>query len=171
MQVFPGLVVDQRGILLEDLVIAVAAGRLQRVNGFRIEQVKLAVLAPLVMAAGVEHMAVDLAVGKGQLMPGLHFPGDDVQADAADARRGAGEVLFNHRRMQADGFENLRAAIALDGRDAHLGSDLDHALDGGLDEILAGVLVLDVGEQTLADHVVERFEGEVGIDRARRRSR
>ena len=38
--------------------------------------------------------------------------------------------------------------------------------DGGLDEVLAGGLVVDVGQQALADHVVERLEGQVRIDRA-----
>ncbi len=51
----PALLVDQRGILLEDLVAAGAHRRLQLVDGLRIEQVILAVLAPLVLAAGVEH--------------------------------------------------------------------------------------------------------------------
>ena len=45
-------------------------------------------------------------------------------------------------------------------------SDLDDALGGGLDVILAGGLVVDVGQQPLADHVVEGLEGEIGIDRA-----
>ena len=39
--------------------------------------------------------------------------------------------------LKPDGFENLRAAIALNRRDAHLGHDFDHAFDSGLDEILA----------------------------------
>ena len=49
--------------------------------------------------------------------------------------------------MQPDGFKNLGAAIALDGGYAHFGSHLDHALDGGFDIILAGVLVLDFHQQ------------------------
>ena len=106
----------------------------------RIEQMVLAVGAPLVIAAGIQHMAVDLAFGKGVLMAHLHFPRNDVQTDAAHARGRAGKIFFHDRRMQTDRFKNLRAAIALDGRNAHLGNDFDHALDRGLDEILAGVL-------------------------------
>ena len=68
--------------------------------------------------------------------------------------------------LQADGLENLRAAIALDGRDAHLGHDLDHAFDGGLDVFLDGGLVVDLGQQALPDHVVERLKGQVRIDGA-----
>ncbi len=40
------------------------------------------------------------------------------------------------------------------------------ALGRGLDEVLARGLVIDVHEQALADHVVERLEGEIRIDRA-----
>ncbi len=68
--------------------------------------------------------------------------------------------------MQADGLENLRAAVALDGGDAHLGDDLDHAFDRGLDVILAGVLLRQADEQALANHVVERFKGDVRVDGA-----
>ncbi len=117
---------------------------LQLVDGLRVEQMILAVVAPLVLAAGIEDVAVDLAVGEGVLVAHLDFARDDVEADAVDARGGPGEVFVDDGRMQADGFENLRAAVALDGGDAHLGDDLDHALDGGLDVILAGVLVVDV---------------------------
>ena len=79
---------------------------------------------------------------------------------------GPGEVLVDELGVQADGLEDLRAAVALDGGDAHLGDDLDHALDGGLDVILEGRLVVDVRQQALADHVVEGLEGQVGVDGA-----
>jgi hypothetical protein len=54
--------------------------------------------------------------------------------------------------------------ITLHGRDAHLGHDLDHAFDGGLREVLAGELVLEVRQHLVADHAVEGFEGEIGVD-------
>ena len=38
--------------------------------------------------------------------------------------------------------------------------------DGGLHEVLAGGLVVDVRQQALADHVVERLEREIRIDGA-----
>ena len=58
--------------------------------------------------------------------------GEHVQADAFDARGGAGEVLVDQRLVQADGLEDLRAAVALQGRDAHLRDDLQQALVDGL---------------------------------------
>jgi hypothetical protein len=63
---------------------------------------------------------------------------------------------------EAEGLEDLGAAVGLDGGDAHLRHDLDDALGGGLHEVLAGRLVVDAGEQALADHVVDRLEGDVG---------
>ena len=162
----PVLLVDQRGILLEHLVAAGAHRLLKLVDGLRIEQVILAVLAPLVLAAGIEHVAVDLPVRERPLVPEQDFLGDDVDADAVDARGRPGEILVDDVLLQADGLEDLRAPIALDGRDAHLRHHLHDALHGGLEVILAGGLVVDARQQPLAEHVVERLEGEVGIDRA-----
>ena len=44
---------------------------------------------------------------------------------------GAGEVLLDQALVQPDGFEHLRAAIALQRRDAHLGEGLQQALVDG----------------------------------------
>ncbi len=43
---------------------------------------------------------------------GLGFPCDHVQARAFDARRGSGEVLVDHRLVQPDALEDLRALVA-----------------------------------------------------------
>ena len=76
----------------------------------------------------------------------------------------AGEVFFDERRAQANGVENLRAAIRLIGRDAHLRHDLEHGLAERFDEAL-----LDIGGGVLSpqfgQHLIERFEREVRIDR------
>ena len=53
---------------------------------------------------------------------------------------GAGEVGLDQFFVQADGFEDLRAAIALQRADAHLREGLQQALVDGLDEILVGVI-------------------------------
>ena len=95
-----------------------------------------------------------------------YFLGDDIETDAAHAGGRPGEIVVDHVLSQAKRLEHLRAAIALDRGDAHLGGDLDDALGRGLDEVLAGGLVLDVHEQALADHVVDRLEGQVRVDRA-----
>ena len=63
-------------------------------------------------------------VASGKLMRTLFYtPGvrifDFLQADAADARDGGTEVLPDQLRSEADRLEDLRAAEAADGRDAH----------------------------------------------------
>ena len=61
----------------------------------RIEQMKLAVLAPLILTADIERVAVDRIGRKSARMLLLHFTRDDLQADAADARRRPGEILVD----------------------------------------------------------------------------
>ena len=55
-----------------------------------------------------------------------------VEIGAGDARHGAGEAQLDDFLVQADALEQLRAAIAGDGGDAHLGQDLEQALVGAL---------------------------------------
>ena len=84
-------------------------------NGLRVEQVKLAVVAPLVLATGVQRHIIDRAVGKCLTVTGQRLFGQHVQADAFDTRHRPGEVPVNDVVVQSDGLKNLRAAIALDG--------------------------------------------------------
>src|ERR1035437_2222947 len=162
------LVVDQFRVFLEQLVAAEAAGDLQLVDGLRVEQVEFAVAAPLVLATGVKsrRVGIDRAIGKRLAVAGQRLFGQHVQADTFDARHRPGEVPVNDGVVQPDGLENLRATIALDGGDAHLGHRFYHAFDHRLDVFFYGGLVVHVHEQSLADHVVERLEREVGIDGA-----
>ena len=160
------LVVDQARVFLEDLEVAVAHGLLQPVDRFGIEQVELAVRAPLILAADRQRVTVDAAIRERGAVAHQHFLRDHVHADAADARGGPGEVFVDDVLTQTDRFENLRAAIALDRGDAHLRHDLDDALGRGLDEVLARRLVIDVRQAVIADHAVDRFERDVRIDGA-----
>src|SRR5262249_46925472 len=153
------LVVDELAVFLEDLVIAAADRVLELVDTLGIEEMVLAILAELVVAANVEGVAIERALGKGPLVALLDFVGNDVEADAGDARRGPGEVLADNLLAQADGLEDLGAAIALGGGNAHLGHDLGDALGDGLDVLLDSLVVIDVGEHALANHVVEGLEG------------
>ena len=79
------LFVDQLGEILEGRVAAGARRALEVVDGFRREQVILALRAPLVDAADGQHVAVDRAVGIRGAVPREDLLGDDVEADAADA--------------------------------------------------------------------------------------
>ena len=67
---------------------------LQQEHGLRVEQVQLALAAPLVLAADLEAPVGPLGlVGRVRLgVPGRDLGVDLGQPDAADLRRGAGEV-------------------------------------------------------------------------------
>ena len=55
---FAGLVVDQRRVALEQVIVVGAHGPLQEVNGLRVEQMAFPVLSPLVVAARGQHSSV-----------------------------------------------------------------------------------------------------------------
>src|SRR2546427_11157878 len=91
---------------------------------------------PLVLAAGIERRPVDLTPGERVAVPLQTLLGQHVQADSLNAGRGPGEITVDYGLIEADRLENLRAAVALDGRDAHFRHRLDDAFDGGLDVFL-----------------------------------
>ena len=160
------LVIHQPGVFLERVVIPGADRVLELVNRLRTEEVEFAVRAPLVLAAHVERVAIDLPIRKRVPMAHRCFLGDDVERGALNAGGSPGEVLIDDRLREPNRFEDLRSAIALDGADAHLRDDLHHALDRRFDEVLAGRLVIDVLQHALADHVVDGLEREIRIHRA-----
>ena len=155
-----GLVVDQRGVLLEDVVALRARRVLQLEHGLRVEQVHLALAAPLVLAAELE-LAVGPLRGPRRVrhrVAGRDLGGDLVEADAAEAADGAGEVLVDELVAETDRLEDLRAGVAGDGADAHLAHHLQHALAGGLDVVLHGLVRVHAAEavEVLANHVLDR---------------
>jgi hypothetical protein len=101
------------------------------------------------------------------LVPAASLLGDDVEADPADAGEGAREVAVDHVLVEADGLEDLCPTVALEGRDPHLGHDLENPLVERLDVVLHGRPVVDSRQEALADHVVKGFEGHPGVHRAR----
>ena len=151
------------------VVVVDARGVLERGDGVGIPHVVLAVATPVVDAACVEvvgAVAVADGVGRGVSADGLAL--DLLDADSADAGGRPREVAVNELLMKADGLEYLRAAVALEGRDAHLGHDLHDALEDGLDVVLLGGLVVGtVGVRPLAGHLGEGLEGDVWVDGAR----
>src|ERR1700730_13750403 len=104
------------------------------------------------------------AIRKSLLLSPLHFFGNDIEADAADTRRSPGEVAIDEILIETNRFEHLRAAIALNGRDSHLGNDFHHPLVNGLDEIRDGLLAFHAVKCALMNQLVNAFEGEIGID-------
>ena len=65
----PVVIVDEFRVLLENFVVVGARGELEFVDRLGIEEVILAVAPPLVLAAGVERLAVDLPVGERVIVP------------------------------------------------------------------------------------------------------
>ena len=66
--------------------------------------------------------------------------GELLHAEAADARRRAQEPDLDEVGAEADGLEQLRAVVAGQQRDAHLGEDLEQALLGGDAVVAQGLL-------------------------------
>ena len=157
------LVVDDPGEFFV-LVGGVAAHRvLQRRHRGRVPDVILAADAEGIVAADIEHGAIDRRIAESVAMPVHRFLGDFGQADALDAGRGAGEIAGDEFGLEPDGVENLRAAIGLIGGDAHLRHHLEQSLIDRLDVALDDFLVVELRRQ-VALHRDQRLEGEIRID-------
>ena len=85
------------------------------------------------MVLGVVHVLEQAARPRRGAAPGVFGQGARVgrqfrEAGALDPAGGAGEAQLDHLPRQADDLEQLRAAVAGDRRDAHLGEDLQQPL-------------------------------------------
>ena len=159
-----GLIIDQIGVLFVELELIGARSLLQLVHRLGTEEVGFAILAPLVLPAGIQGAAITWIFGEGALVLPQRFPGDLVQANALDARIGPGEILVDNALIEPHGLKNLGAAIGLDGGDTHLGHHLDHALDHGFVVAGYGLFVGQLRQHAFANHVIEAFVDHVGID-------
>ena len=92
------LVVDQRRIPLEGLVVALPARPLEKMDGLGIVEVVLAVLAPLPVPADGEGAVVRRALVEGGGMALLDLDGEILDPDAADPRGRAREVSVDEGR-------------------------------------------------------------------------
>ena len=77
-----------------------------------------------------------------------------------------GEVLVDEVLVEPHGLEDLGAVVALGRADPHLGDDLDDPLRDCLAVLLLGELG-GPGDHPEAHLVVDGFEGQVRVDRAR----
>ena len=161
-----GLVVDELGVLAEDVVPAGARRVLQPEHRVGVEQVGRAVAAPLVLAARPEPLVgADGGILRVRVRVTRRVLGrDDVEADAAELGLGAGEVGVDEVVRQTDGLEHLRAGVRRDGRDAHLRHDLQHALAERVDQVLDGLLGRDPGDEARAHEVLDGLHREVRVD-------
>ncbi|CAB4891171.1 unannotated protein [freshwater metagenome] len=167
-----GLVVDHLRVFLEDVVLTGAGGVLQLEDGVRVEEVVLPFPTPLVLAARLELTvcAFLTVVEVRDAMSRCDVVGDLVEIDTAEVAVEPGEVLVDQFLRQADDLEQLGSGVRRESRDAHLGHHLQHALACGLDVVADGLVEVDAGEGTALDHVLDRLEGHVRIDRCRTES-
>ena len=133
--------VHLRAVLLEDAIVRGLAGALQLVDGLWIVEVVLAVVPPLDVAAHLQGAVAAVPFGVAAQVAGRGLGRDLLQAHAGQARRRAGEVTVHHVAADAHRLEHLRSLVALDGRDPHLGDDLDDALQQRLAVVVAGAAV------------------------------
>ena len=159
----PRLVVDQRGVLAEDLVPAAAGGVLKLEHRLRAEQVRLAVPAPLVLPAGVQ-AAVSHARPGGDGVAGApaDLLGQLVEAHAGQARGRAREAGLDHLGAQADGLEDLRSGVGGGSRHAHLGHDLQQPLAEGLEQVRFRLPLGHIAQDAAPGQVPCRLDGQVG---------
>ena len=164
-----GVGVDELGVLVVLLLrrsVEAPDGVLEQRDRLGVPHVVLAVAPPGVDAADGQQVLVRARPRAGVAVERL--AGQHAEPDAADARRGAGEVAIDERLLEADGLEDLRAAVALDGRDPHLGDRLEQRLAQALDDPPLGLLgILDARDAPVARELVDRVEHEIGVDRAR----
>ena len=159
-------VVHRLGELLEGGVVPFEAGLAEQIDGLRVEQVVLSPAAELmVAAAGQLHIDVQPQRVEGGAVAGLHVGLDVLQPDAPHPADGAGEVFVDDLFRDAHRLEDLAALVALDGGNAHLGGDLDDAVqDGGVVVADGGVKVLV--QQPLPDQLADGLMGQIGVDGA-----
>ena len=162
------LLVDQLLILLELGAAVDLGGPLKRRHDVGREHVRLPLPPPLVAAAHVELERLRHAgLGPGMLVTIGALLGHTLEANPADPARRPREEFIDEPLLEADRLEDLRAAVALLRGDAHLAHHLEQALGSRFDEILVELLTRMLGrDHPLRLHLVDRGEGEVGIDGA-----
>jgi len=139
---------------------------LQPEDGLGVEQVRLALTAPLVLAPDGEG-----AVGGRDARRGVrrrvaqgHLLGEDVESDSPEGGGGAREVLLDQLVGEAECLEDLGAAVRHHGGDAHLGHHLEDALAERLDQVGHGLLLGD-RHHALVDEPFRGLHREVGVHR------
>ena len=148
-------------------VARIAAHRmLEQRDRLRRPGMDLAADAVGIVAPDRQSVAIDRGIPERVGMAPNALLRDLIEADSADPRRGAGEILLDEGFRQADGIEDLRAAVGLVGRNAHLRHDLEKALADRLDVALDRLVAVDLLGKGLR-HRREGFESQVGVDRLR----
>ena len=135
------LFINNLGPILEFIVIALSRRQLQLGDCLRVPSVQDTVLAP-----GELSLILQEGLFLGCLVQTDGITGNFLQSDTADGACFCSEVSSQQVLAQADAFEDLRTAIAADGRNTHLRHNLLQTLIHSLDVILLSrsVFLLDL---------------------------
>ena len=158
------LLVEQLGEGVVAFAGVAANGMLEQRNRLRGPIVGLAAHPIGVFAADFERRAQNRRIAERVRVPALSLLRDLRETRALDRGRGAEEEFVDERAREADSVENLRAAIGLVGRNAHLRHDLEQALVDRLDEALDRLITADRLRQVLG-HRRQRLKRQIRIDR------
>ena len=140
-----------------------ARGVLKRRDRLGVPAVVLAAPTPGVDPAGGEQLGDRGRVGARVAVERLAR--DRVEAHSLDPRGRAREVAVDDLLLDPDDLEDLRARVGADGRDPHLGEDLQESLADRADHALLGVLRAHALRQpVLAVKRVERLEHHIWVD-------
>ena len=162
-------VVDARRVLQIARIRAAVRCLAQGHDGLRIVHVILRIPAgaQLVRARAVQRgVHAEAKRVECMVMPPLYALGDLLEADAADRADRVGEILVDGGLRNADRLENLRRLIGLQRRNAHLGRNLDDAVQNGIVVVLDGgviVLIQSAAFNALGD----AFLRKIRVDRPR----
>ena len=154
-----GLVVDEFRVVLVCRIALRARRVLQLGHRVRCPHVLLAASAVLVFATGVERVLQYRTVAECEFVQPVCFGRHFSQPDALDVAGGPREILLHERGIEADGLENLRAAIGLVCRNPHLRHHLVQALANRLDEALGRLFRGNF--RNVLMQLCERFEREI----------
>ena len=136
---------------------------LKRCDRLGVPAVVLAAPAPGVDPAGGEQLGDRGRVGARVAVERLAR--DRVETHSLDPRGRAREVSVDDLLLDPDDLEDLRARVGADGRDPHLGEDLQEPLADCADHALLGVLRAHaVRQPVLAVKRVERLEHHIWVD-------
>jgi hypothetical protein len=160
------LIVDQRGEGAVFLAGIAAHRVLQPRHRLRRPGVVLAAQAIGVVAAGVEQIAIEKVLAVGAPVPRHRLLGDLDEPHALHRRRRSGEIFVDKIALKPHRVEDLRPAIGLIGRDAHLGHHLKDALAERFQIVFLGLFGGERQSVREAD-LLDRGEGEIGVDRLR----
>ena len=153
------------GVILKRFEAVLPHGLLQLADSVRVQQMIFTTYTERVTAADRK-----LRIGVRQRYERIGvfhhcFPCQHIQPHAFNSRRRSGKVLFYELAVQADGFKDLRSAIALQRGNAHLRENFEQALVDGFDVVVQSLIEGNAFRKIAANRQI--FHGlnrEIGVD-------